>query len=273
MEAERPAGTGLRKRAMKPKAESRKPKAERILVRGVNWLGDAVMTTPALLRLRQAKPEAHIALLTPEKLKDLWLCHPAIDEVITFTTGQSLWQVASRIRSSTPPIEKHRQNGAELVENLRPDDKARVHDSAARVLPSPVRRRAFDLAIVLPNSPRAALEVWLARIPQRIGYARPWRNFFLTTRVPSRPDAVKMRKRSAAEIKRLVAAGPADATCNLQHAPSTPAAHHLDQYLRLVAALGANPEPLPPLLQVAGEEVAAVKQKFSLADSVRWFGL
>jgi len=28
----------------------------RILVRGVNWLGDAVMTTPALLRLRQALP-------------------------------------------------------------------------------------------------------------------------------------------------------------------------------------------------------------------------
>src|SRR5256886_2083496 len=267
MEAERQAGTGLREHAMKPKAE-------RILVRGVNWLGDAVMTTPALLRLRQAKPEAHIALLTPEKLKDLWLRHPAIDEVITFTPGQSLWQVASRIQSSTPPIEEHRQNRAELVQGLHQGDRAQVHDSAERVLPSPFRRHAFDLAIVFPNSPRSALEVWLARIPQRIGYARPWRNFFLTTRVPARPDAVKMRKRSAAEIKRLVAAGPADATGNLPHAPPPPpAAHHLCQYLRLVAALGANPEPLPPLLEVAGDEVAAVKQKFSLADSVRWFGL
>jgi len=163
-------------------------------VRGVNWLGDAVMTTPALLRLRQAKPEAHIALLTPEKLKDLWLRHPAIDEVITFTPDQSLWQVASRIRSSTPPIEEHRQNRTELVQGLHQGDMAQVHDSAARVLPSSFRRRAFDLAIVFPNSPRSALEVWLARIPQRIGYARPWCNFFLTTRVPSRPDAVKMRK-------------------------------------------------------------------------------
>ena len=34
---------------------------DRILVRGVNWLGDAVMTTPALQRLRQALPGAHIA--------------------------------------------------------------------------------------------------------------------------------------------------------------------------------------------------------------------
>ena len=45
----------------------------RILVRGTNWLGDAVMTTPALLRLREKFPDAHIALLTPEKLRDLWL--------------------------------------------------------------------------------------------------------------------------------------------------------------------------------------------------------
>ena len=49
------------------------PPAPRILVRGTNWLGDAVMTTPALLRLREKFPAAHIALLTPEKLRDLWL--------------------------------------------------------------------------------------------------------------------------------------------------------------------------------------------------------
>ena len=40
----------------------------RLLVRGVNWLGDAVMATPSLLRLREKFPEAHIALLGPDKL-------------------------------------------------------------------------------------------------------------------------------------------------------------------------------------------------------------
>ena len=39
------------------------PTPRRILVRGVNWLGDAVMTTPALMRLREANPVAHITLL------------------------------------------------------------------------------------------------------------------------------------------------------------------------------------------------------------------
>jgi heptosyltransferase-2 len=50
----------------------------KILVRGTNWLGDAVMTTPALLRLREKFPAAHIALLCPEKLRGLWLNHPAV---------------------------------------------------------------------------------------------------------------------------------------------------------------------------------------------------
>ena len=55
-----------------------------ILVRGVNWLGDAVMTTPALQRLRERFPHAKITLVTPEKLADLWLHHPSVDEIITF---------------------------------------------------------------------------------------------------------------------------------------------------------------------------------------------
>src|ERR1043166_2278068 len=70
----------------------------RILVRGVNWLGDAVMTTPALLRLREHFPAALIALLTPEKLPGLWLQHPAIDEIITFKNDEGTLQVARKVR-------------------------------------------------------------------------------------------------------------------------------------------------------------------------------
>src|SRR6266702_3429216 len=116
------------------------PVDARILVRGVNWLGDAVMTTPALQRLRERFPSAQIGLLTHEKLADLWRHHPAIDNVITFTQGETVWSVASSIRSSQVRSE---------------------------------RTAPFDLALVLPNSPRSALEVWLAGISQRIGYATP----------------------------------------------------------------------------------------------------
>lgn len=61
----------------------------RILVRSINWLGDAVLSTPALLRLRERFPDAAITLLTADKLADLWPGHPAVDSVIPFARGES----------------------------------------------------------------------------------------------------------------------------------------------------------------------------------------
>ena len=189
----------------------------RILVRGVNWLGDAVMTTPALMRLRERFPDAHLALLTPEKLKDLWLHHPAIDEIVTFRDSDDIWEVARRIRLHPHAFKKQMENYAELGRNFLEADTPQILSSTERILVSadPV----FDLALVLPNSPRSALEVWLARIPQRIGYARPWRNFFLTQTVTARPDAVKMRKRSTSEIRKLISSPPPPAP---RHSSRTP---------------------------------------------------
>ena len=72
----------------------------RLLIRGVNWLGDVVMTTPALQRLRERLPETHITLLTAEKLAPLYQLHPAIDEVLTFKPGETLWHAARRLREA-----------------------------------------------------------------------------------------------------------------------------------------------------------------------------
>src|SRR5580693_2421285 len=103
----------------------------RILVRGTNWLGDAVMTTPALLRLREKFPDAQIVLLTPDKLQELWPNHPAVNEAIAFSPDEGVFAVAQKLRVGK-----------------------------------------FDAALVLPNSPRSAIEIFLAGIPVRIGYAR-----------------------------------------------------------------------------------------------------
>jgi heptosyltransferase II len=202
----------------------------KILVRGTNWLGDAVMATPALLRLREKFPAAHIAILTPEKIKDLWTNHPAINETISFAPGESVFFVGKKLRA----------------------DK-------------------FDCALVLPNSPRSAIEIFLAGIPQRIGYARPWRNFFLTQNVPLRVDAVKMRKRSVAEIKELVSQNPES---RIQNPEIPKSAHQIFEYLNLVAALGANAESLAPQLFVMPEEIEAARKKFGLEKiSTPIFGL
>jgi heptosyltransferase-2 len=206
----------------------------RILVRGTNWLGDAVMTTPALMRLRERFPEGHITLLTPEKLRDLWLAHSAVNEIISIAPDESVFSVGQKLRAGN-----------------------------------------FDLALVLPNSPRSALEVWLAGIPQRIGYARFWRNWFLTQTVSARAETVKMQKRSVGEIRQLVAADVSRRTDRNDRAfTSAATAHQIHEYLHLVAALGANPEPLPPQLVVTPGEVEAMRKKFGLNEIERpLFGL
>lgn len=191
----------------------------KIIVRGVNWLGDAVMSTPALLQLRAAYPNAHIALLTPAKLADLWMHHPAINAVLPLEPHASPWQTGRQLRP-------HR----------------------------------FDLGILLPNSPRSALELWWGRVPRRMGYATPWRRWLLTEAVAQRPGHVAMRKRSTSEIRSLITGGsPAHA------GPSWPAAaHHIHHYLELVAAAGADPTPLAPHIAVTQGEIEAAARRFGL---------
>ena len=192
----------------------------RILVRGVNWLGDAVMTTPALMRLREKFPAAHITLLTHEKLRDVYLHHPALNEIITFSKGEGLFGLGRKLRAHN-----------------------------------------FDLALVLPNSPRSAMEVWLAHIPRRVGGEWPWRNWFLTEAIPARAGAVKMHKRTEAEVRKLISSAPSPLASRF-----SPSSHHLYQYLHIVAALGADGSVLPPMLVVTDEEIAAAKKKFGLEN-------
>ena len=211
-----------------PQSSSLRP--HKILVRGVNWLGDAVMSAPALQCLREAKPAAHITLLTHQKLAGLWQDHPAINEIQTFATGQGAWRVGQQLRAGK-----------------------------------------FDLALALPNSHRSAIELWLAGIPERVGYARPFRNFFLTKSIRARDEAVLMRKRSHSEINRLIARPGGAPRTNLPTA-----AHHIFQYLHLVAALGAKPEALAPHISVSEKEVSAFRRRVievSGSGPTHWLGL
>ncbi len=190
---------------------------KRILVRGVNWLGDAVMTTPALLRLREAYPRSTIVMLTQEKFADLWKHHPAVNEVLALKADEGPMLVARELR-----------------------------------------QHKFDLAVVLPNSFRSALEVWLARIPIRVGYGAGGRRVLLTDPVCARPGAVKMHKRTKREVKRLTAPSLKPVSSGAAYEL---AAHHTHHYLHLMTELGASAKPLPPLLNVIpAERDAAVER-------------
>ena len=45
---------------------------KRVVVRGTNWVGDAVMTVPALRELRRLLPNAHLTLATRPWAKGLF---------------------------------------------------------------------------------------------------------------------------------------------------------------------------------------------------------
>ncbi|UCE84595.1 MAG: lipopolysaccharide heptosyltransferase II [Deltaproteobacteria bacterium] len=62
----------------------------RIFVRSPNWVGDAVMATPALRALRAAHPDAEIVLEARPLLADLWSGLPTFDAFLPDARGSTL---------------------------------------------------------------------------------------------------------------------------------------------------------------------------------------
>jgi heptosyltransferase II len=128
---------------------------QRILIRATNWVGDAVMSLPALLAVRERFPEAHIAVLARPWVADIYARESFANEVIPYTAARGLKDLAGKWR---------------LAQELR--------------------ARKFDTALLLQNAFEAAAIVWLARIPRRIGYDRDGRGWLLTDAisVPRKQD-------------------------------------------------------------------------------------
>ena len=57
---------------------------KRIVIRAPTWVGDAVMSLPALHELRRLFPEAHITLLARPWVADLYAREKSIDRVIRY---------------------------------------------------------------------------------------------------------------------------------------------------------------------------------------------
>lgn len=118
----------------------------KILVRGTNWIGDAVMTVPALRGLRRIFPDAKITLHTRGWAKGIFQDALFLDEILTFESTKSKFKTA-----------------VEQAKSLR--------------------RHDFDLVILFTNSFDSAFTARLAKIPRRFGYAKEGRSFLLTDSV------------------------------------------------------------------------------------------
>jgi len=121
----------------------------KIVVRGANWIGDSVMTIPALKHLRNTYPEASIYLHTRPWAEGVFRDADFLDGILLIEpTSSRLGNILSQVRQ----LKKH----------------------------------AFDMLYLFPNSFESALVGKLAGIPELIGYSTEKRGIFLNqpVRVP-----------------------------------------------------------------------------------------
>jgi heptosyltransferase II len=106
-------------------------KFEKILIRGPNWVGDAVLAIPAMKAVRALFPETEITLFVRPFVSGLFAAAPFIDRVWSEAKPSSL---------------------ADWIRITRE-----------------IRNRRFDIALLLPNSLESALMMFLGGVPRRIG--------------------------------------------------------------------------------------------------------
>jgi len=131
-----------------------KIRLKNILIRATNWIGDAVLTTPAIAAINRTFPDARITVLAKPAVAELFLENPFIHEIMIYQDHGRHQGILGKLR---------------LILDLR--------------------ERHFDLAILFQNAFEAALLAFLAGIPQRYGYARDGRAWLLTHPVPLEREA------------------------------------------------------------------------------------
>jgi heptosyltransferase II len=71
-----------------------------VVVRGTNWIGDAVMTIPALTELRRIFPAARITLHAREWAAGIFEDAGFIDEILPIHSGETVFEQAKKLRQA-----------------------------------------------------------------------------------------------------------------------------------------------------------------------------
>ena len=73
----------------------------RILIRSSNWLGDAVMSVPAVRAIKDGRPDAYVTIAAPAKIAAMWNLVPEVDAVIPLPDA-SLLPVVRLLKQQMP---------------------------------------------------------------------------------------------------------------------------------------------------------------------------
>ncbi len=122
---------------------------KKILVININWIGDAVFSSPVFKAIKQAYPQSKISCLAVPRIKDILDCIPYIDEIIIYDEARRHRNILGKLN---------------LIMNLR--------------------QKNFDSVFILHKSMTRAAMAFIAGIPIRVGYDTKKRGIFLTHKVP-----------------------------------------------------------------------------------------
>src|SRR6478672_8593374 len=84
-----------------PGISARDLKPFRILIRSSNWLGDAIMSVPAVRAIKNGRPDVHVTIAAPDKIAPMWKLIPEVDAIIPLSEG-SLLPVVRLLRQQMP---------------------------------------------------------------------------------------------------------------------------------------------------------------------------
>jgi len=127
----------------------------RILIVGVNWLGDSLLTTPAFKALKKKLPGSYLGVMVVERVREVFEGNPYIDEVIVFDEGGQQKGFFAKLK---------------FIQLLR--------------------KKRFDTVFLIHRSFTRALICFLAGIGLRIGYRRLKNYFILNKRIKPSKDLV-----------------------------------------------------------------------------------
>ena len=176
---------------------------DNVLILQTSFLGDTVLTLPLIGEVRRRFPVKKLSVLCLPVSRELLQDHPAIDEIITYD-------------------KKHSQCGW----------------TGLRHIARAVKNKNFTIALTPHKSLRSALILYLAAIPQRVGF-RQSRGWFLfqkrAARNPQRHDVER-------NLSVLQAFGVSPEDC--RRTIELPVKPHLQNIVdRKLAALGVNDHP------------------------------
>ncbi|MEW5758592.1 MAG: lipopolysaccharide heptosyltransferase II [Candidatus Omnitrophota bacterium] len=123
-------------------------KLNKILIVGVNWLGDSLFLLPFIKTLKENYPKSYLAIMIVPRVREIYQNNPYVDEIIVYDERGKDKSFLGKLR---------------IINHLK--------------------KKSFDAAFILKPSLTRTFICWFAKIKERIGFSNNKNNLLLTKKI------------------------------------------------------------------------------------------